>query len=177
MIATTLQVWTELLGLPAYDVVHCQAEADCHHYRLTVAPRHRVGVCPTCGKVTETVHQTRHRDRIRDLPISGYTVDLQVRVLQFQCAGCGACFTPVVPFLAEAAHATERFLEQAAQLVRRSDLANAAAFLSIPERTLGHWYYEYLQRRPQPGGQKLKPVRRMGIDELALKKNTGSTSQ
>lgn len=177
MTTNSLQVWTDLLALPDYDVVHCQAEAERRHYRLTVAPRHRVGVCPDCAKVTETIHQTRNRDRIRDLSISGYTVDLEVRVLQFQCDHCGACFTPAVPFLAEAAHATERFLEHAAQLVRRSDVANAAAFLGIPERTMGHWYYDYLQRRPQPGDQKLQPVRRLGIDELALKKSTGNTSR
>jgi transposase len=177
MTAATLQFWTELLGLPDYDVLYCQAEADPRHYRLTVGPKHRVGLCPHCNNVTETIHQTRTRERIRDLPISGYTVELQVRVLQFACDACGACFTPAIPFLAEAAHATERFLEQAARLVRTSDLANAAAFLGVPERTLAHWYYDYLQRRPQPSGQKLKPVRRIGIDELSLKKNTDSTSR
>src|ERR1700693_3177182 len=170
MTAATLQFWTDLLGLPDYDVLHCQAEADPRYYRLTVGPKHRVGLCPHCGKVTETIHQTRTRERIKDLPISGYAVDLQVRVLQFSCDACGACFTPAIPFLAEAAHATERFLEQAARLVRPSDWANAAAFLGVPERTLAHWYYDYLQRRPQPSGQKLKPVRRLGIDELSLKK-------
>jgi transposase len=154
----------------SYDVLYCQAEADPRHYRLTVGPSHRLGSCPHCGKVTETIHQTRTRERIKDLPISGYTVELKVRVLQFVCDRCGACFTPAIPFLAEAAHATERFLEQAAQLVRSSDLANAAAFLGVPERTLANWYYDYLQRRAQPGGQKLKPVRRIGIDELSLKK-------
>src|SRR5207249_1935090 len=50
------------------------------------------------------------------------------------------------------------------------DLTNAAAFLGVPERTLGDWYYAYLQRFPTASGQKLKPVRRIGIDELSLKK-------
>src|ERR1051325_11475071 len=106
MPASTLPFWTDLLGLPDYDVLHCQAEADRRHYCFTVGPRHRVGICPRCGKVNETIHQTRTRERIKDLPISGYTVDLHVRVLQFACAACGACFTPAAPFLAEAAHAT-----------------------------------------------------------------------
>jgi transposase len=97
-------------------------------------------------------------------------VQLSVRVLQFECAHCGQIFTPAVPFLAEGAHATERFLQRAAELVRTSDLLNAAAFLGVPERTLGDWYYAYLQRRPNPSGQKLKPVRCLGIDELSLKK-------
>jgi transposase len=169
--------WTELLGLPDYEVLHCQAQASPRHYDFTVGPQRRIGLCPHCGKVTETIHQTRTRERIKDLSISGYTVELKVRVLQFRCDACGACFTPAIPFLAEAAHATERFLEQAARLVRTSDLANAAAFLGVPERTLADWYYDYLQRRPPASGQKLKPVRRLGIDELSLKKSTGTTSR
>ena len=170
MTAASLPFWTELLGLPGYAVLHCQAEADRRHYHFTVGPQQRVGLCPHCGAVTESIHQTRTRARIRDLSISGYTVELKVRVLQFRCDACAACFTPAIPFLAEAAHATERFLEQAARLVRTADLANAAAFLGVPERTLGEWYYDYLQRRPQPDAAKLQPVRRLGIDELSLKK-------
>lgn len=177
MSTASLPFWTELLGLPDYAVLHCQAQADPRHYAFTVGPKQRVGLCPHCGKVTETIHQTRTRERIKDLSISGYAVELKVRVLQFRCDACGACFTPAIPFLAEAAHATERFLEQVARLVRSSDLANAAAFLGVPERTLGGWYYDYLQRRPQPNAQKLKPVRRLGIDELSLKKNTVTTSR
>src|SRR6266436_4398240 len=170
MTAAHLQFWTDLLRVPDYEVVYCQTDADLGQYHFTVTPKNRVGICPHCGKVTETIHQTRTRERIKDLSISGYTVDLKVRVLQFECGVCGECFTPAIPFLAERAHATERFLERAAQLIRTSDLANAAAFLGVPERTLGDWYYDYLQRRPQPSGHKLKPVRRLGIDELSLKK-------
>jgi transposase len=169
MPAPTFAFWTQLLDLPDYEVVYCQKESDLQRYRLTVAPKHRLGVCPTCGKVTDTIHQTRTREHIKDLSIGKESVELKVRVLQFECA-CGQHFTPEVPFLAEGAHATERFLERAAQLIRTSDVANAAAFLGVPERTLGDWYYDYLQRRPHPGGQKLQPIRRLGIDELALKK-------
>ncbi len=176
MSVPALSFWTELLRLSDYEVVACQQEADLHLYRFTVAPKHLLAVCPHCGKVSDTIHQTRTRERIKDLPISNYSVELSVRVAQFTCPGCGQCFTPAIPFVAEGAHATERFLEQAADLVRSSDLSNAAAFLGIPERTLGDWYYAYLQRRPQPGGQLLHPVRRIGIDELALKKKASSTS-
>jgi transposase len=170
MTAPTLLFWTSLLRLPDYEVVYCQEEPDLQQYRMTVVPKHRCAVCPHCGKVSETIHQTRTREHIKDLSISNYTVDLRVRVSQFECVRCGRCFTPVLPFLAESAHATERFLERAAQLVRSSDLSNAAAFLGVPERTLGDWYYAYLQRRQNAGGHQLKPVRRLGIDELSLKK-------
>jgi transposase len=169
MTAPVFAFWTQLLDLPDYEVVYCQKESDLQRYCITVAPKHRLGACPHCGKVSDTIHQTRTRDHIKDLSIGKDSVELKVRVPQFECV-CGQHFTPAVPFLAEGAHATERFLERAAQLIRTSDVANAAAFLGVPERTLGDWYYDYLQRRPHPSGQKLKPVRRLGIDELSLKK-------
>jgi transposase len=169
MTAPTFAFWTQLLDLPDYEVVYYQKESDLQRYRFTVAPKQRLGVCPHCGKVSNTIHQTRTREHIKDLSIGTEAVELNVRVLQFECV-CGQHFTPAVPFLAEGAHATERFLERAAALIRTSDVANAAAFLGVPERTLGDWYYAFLQRRPNPTGQPLKVVRRLGIDELALKK-------
>jgi transposase len=169
MTAPTFAFWTQLLALPDYEVVYCQKESDLHCYRFTLTPTHRLGVCPHCGKVTETIHQTRSKERIKDLSIGAESVELVVRVLQFECV-CGHHFTPPIPFLAEGAHATERFLERAAALIRTSDVANAAAFFGVPERTLGDWYYDFLQRRPNPAGEPHKVVRHLGIDELALKK-------
>jgi transposase len=169
MATPALAFWTELLALPDYEVVYCQKEGDLHCYRFTLRPIHCLGVCRNCGKVTGTIHQTRSREHIKDLAIGPDSVELTVRVLQFECS-CGLHFTPPIPFLAEGAHATERFLERAAELIRTSDVANAAAFLGVPERTLADWYYDFLQRRPNPTGRPLKVVRRIGIDELALKK-------
>src|SRR5712671_1392139 len=136
MTAATFAFWTQLLALPDYEVVFCQTESDLHRYSITLAPTQRLGVCPHCGHVCDTVHQTRTRERIKDLSIGPEAVELTVRVLQFECV-CGQHFTPPIPFLAEGAHATERFLQRAAQLIRTSDVANAAAFLGVPERTLG----------------------------------------
>jgi transposase len=175
MTTPTFAFWTSLLSLPGYEVVFCQKESDLQRYRITVAPSQRLGVCPHCGHACDTVHQTRTRENIKDLSLGAESVALNVRVLQFACT-CGHCFTPTVPFLAEGAQATERFLERAAALIRTGDVANAAAFLGVPERTLGDWYYAFLQRRPNPTDKPLKVVRRLGIDELAVKKNTSSTS-
>ena len=170
-----LTAWTLLLRLPDYEVLHFREESALSLYRFSVGPKHRVGVCPHCGKTCDRVHQTRTRARIKDLPLSGFGVELEVRVPQYECERCHKTFTPPVPFLFEGAHATERFLEQAAELVRSSDLANAAAFVGLPEWTLADWYYDYLQRRTAASARPARPIRRIGIDELSLKKNTDST--
>jgi transposase len=170
MSAHSLSFWTDLLHLTDYEVVFCQEEADFPRYRFTIAPKVHAALCPHCGKATDSIHQTRSRDRIKDLPLGNFAVELTVRIHQFECLRCGQLFTPAVPFLAAGPHATQRFLERASQLVRTSDLANAAQFLGVPERTLANWYYDYLQHRSRPDGQKIKPIKHLGIDELARKK-------
>ncbi len=174
---TALNFWTELLDLPGFVVAHHDDDAPNNRHVFTVTPRHTIGICPHCHTPTETVKQRRHRERILDLPIGSRTVELTVRVDQFECETCGRCFTPLIDFLADGAHATERLLGRAAELIQHSDVANAARFFGIPETNLGRWYYDYLERHQQraakvPG----KPIRRIGIDELSLKKGTDSSS-
>lgn len=176
MAGQSLEFWTRLLHLPGFVVVHSEEELQAPRYCFTVAAEHRIGVCPHCNQASEEVHQTRTRERIVDLPISGYAVELKVRACQYQCERCAVAFTPAVPFLAEGAHATERFLERAAALIRNSDVANGAKFFGLPEQTLARWYYDYVERRRAARSEPLKPIRRIGIDELSLKKNTGSSS-
>jgi transposase len=172
---TALRFWTDLLDLAGFVVVHHDDDAPGNRHCFTVAPRHEIGVCPQCGQPSETIKQRRNRERIWDLPIGCRTVELTVRVGQFVCERCGTCFTPPSAFLADGAHATERLLRRAAELIRSADIASAARFFAIPEKNLERWYYEYLerqQRTPAPPG----PIRRIGIDELSLKSGTDSSS-
>jgi transposase len=176
MTGANLQFWAAVLQLPNFVVVHVEDDSYQRCYRITVRPEQRIGVCPHCAKASEEVHQTRTREDIKDLPIGRYAVELKVRVEQFTCGPCECAFTPPVPFLAEGAHATERFLERAAELIRNSDIANVAKFYGLSEQTLGRWYYEYVERCKNSTSPALKPIRRIGIDELSLKKNIDSGS-
>ena len=177
MAGQPLEFWTRLLRLPGFVVVHLEEESQPTRYCFTVVSEHRVGVCPHCDKVSEEVRQTRTRERIVDLPISGHAVELKIRVCQFQCERCEVAFTPAVPFLAEGSHATERFLDQAAALIRNSDVANVAKFYGVPEQTLARWYYDHIERRRTvKSTAPLKPITRIGIDELSLKKNIECSS-
>jgi transposase len=172
-----LGLWGEVLQLAELEVVHQREDADTRTIHLTVIPRQAVGVCPCCGELSQDVHQRRDREGIRDLSIGGRQVELRVRVCQFWCRRCEQAFTPPLASLAEGTHATERFLERCATLVRHGDVARAAAFLGLPEKTLARWYYEYVERRQQQPATELQPIRSLGIDELSLKKSTASSSR
>ena len=170
-----LAFWTKLLHLDGFQVVH---EGNNHpdFLCLTVAPALPLGLCLQCRRATDHIHRTLDSAPVKDLSWGAQAVTLIVRTYQFQCPHCAAYFTPPAAARAPAAHATERFLDHAAKLIRFSDVQNAAAFLGVPEKTLDRWYYDYIQRQtqvPQPGRQ---PIRSLGSDELSLKKNIASSS-
>ena len=104
-------------------------------------------------------------------------MELTVRTFQYRCAACERCFTPPSAALAEGTHATERFLERCAQLIRTGDVRNAATFFGLPEKSLERWYYDFLERRPQAAAQPGQPIRSIGIDELSLKKGDAGSSR
>ncbi len=172
---SSLDLWTRQLDLDGFKVVHERQDRPCDPIRLTLVATSQIGVCPHCSRASNSVHRRLDSDPICDLPHGPRRVELILHTSQFQCDHCGRFFTPACPHVAPGAHATERFLEQAAKLIRFSDIANVAAYLGVPEKTLERWYYDYVERKAQQPPADLKPIKSLGIDELSLKKNTGSS--
>jgi transposase len=174
--STSADFWDGVLGLEEFEVVSYTFDEERGVRRMTVVPRVEAATCPDCKQASCSVHQTRDRDRIRDLPIGERSVELTVRVPQLWCFTCNRAFTPIFQSLFDSAHATERFLKRCAELVRVSDVANAAAFFGIAEKTLEGWYYEYVKRQQAIRKVPTAPIRSIGIDELSLKKGTAASS-
>jgi transposase len=170
-----LLFWTKALNLPGFRVVHERRDTPTDPLRLTVIPDLPLGLCPNCQRATDDVHRTHESAAVKDLPLGPQAVELLVRTYQFHCPHCGVYFTPRSTVFAPGTHATERFLEQAAKLIRISDIANAAAFLGVPEKTLERWYHDYAERQTKVPSPGLQPLRSLGIDALSLKKSTGSS--
>jgi transposase len=172
----SLNLWTKQVRLEGYKVVSERRDTPSDPVRLTLVPTAEVALCPHCSRPSDCVHRRIDSDPIRDLPHGVQAVDLIIRSAQFRCERCERFFTPPCPHVAPGAHATERFLQQAARLIRFADVANAAAFLGVPEKTLSRWYYDYVQRQlDKPKDEAAKPIKSLGIDELSLKKSTGSS--
>jgi transposase len=171
-----LAFWTKALNLPGFRVVHERRDTPSDPVRFTVVPTQEVALCPHCAHACDTVHRRHDSKPIKDLPLGEQAVDLLVRTPQYECRRCQTFFTPTYAALAPGAHASERFLAQAAKLIRFSDIANVAAFFGVAENTLARWYYDYVERQQQTPPATLKPITSIGIDELSLKKSTGSSS-
>jgi transposase len=175
-VQASLDRWTEQVRLLGYKVISERRDTPSDPVRLTLAAAREIALCPHCSRPSDCVHRRTDSDPIRDLPHGPQAVELVIRSVQFRCERCERFFTPDCPHVAPGAHATERFLEQAARLIRFADVANAAAFLGVPEKTLSRWYYDHVQRQlDKPPGEPAGPIKSLGIDELSMKKSTGSS--
>ena len=172
-----LAFWTKALNLPGFRVVHERRDTPRDPVCFTIVPIQEVAACPHCGHACDSVNRRHDSNPVKDLPLGPQLVDVIVRTPQFECDRCECFFTPCYDAIAPGAHATERFLEQAARLIRFSDVANVADFFGVPENTLARWYYDYVERQQQTPPANLKPIKSIGIDELSLKKSTGSSSR
>lgn len=170
-----LALWNGVLQLDEFEVVHQAEDVAGKSLPFTVVPNAGAALCPHCGGRCGKTQQTRDREGIRDLPIGERAVVLRVRVSGFRCDACERCFTPPYRSLAEGTHATERFLERAAAIVRHSDSSNAARLCGVPEKTLERWYDDDVERQQRQPAPELKPITSVGIDELAQKKGTASS--
>jgi transposase len=168
-----LDFWTHLLHLDGFRVAHLRQDTPKDPIRLTVIPITPLGLCPHCHRACDAIHRRWESDPVKDLPVGPHAVELIVRTYQFACPHCDRFFTPAAPAFARGAHATERFLEHAARLIRFSDIANAAAFLGVPEKTLEKWYYDHVERQRQDPPTTPRPIQQLGIDELKLTRGPG----
>ncbi len=175
--AQELETITALLDLEEFEVVEATRDYGKKVRRFTVIPKAPAGLCPHCGGVTDERHVCRDRT-VTDLPMGRWKTELVVRLWQFHCPGCDRFFTPRFLALVEGAHATERLLERLAKLASHGDVSTAAQFFGLPEKTVEGWYYDYLERqqKERESGSGFQPVRSLGIDELSLKKDTGSSA-
>lgn len=163
-----LEALTALLGLDEFEVVEFTQDRKAEVVRFTVVPKVREGLCPHCRTLCAKRHCTGDYD-VLDLPTWGCRTELIVRAPQYRCETCHQFFTPRYAAIAEGMHATVRLLERLGQFVKHGDVAGAATFFGIPEKTAERWYYEYVAHH-RVARSAVKPITCLGIDELSVKK-------
>jgi len=170
-----LMVYARLRDLPDFEVVEVCEDRQRQERRLVLVPRVAVGMCPHCRGVSEQRHDC-YEQEVRDLPLGTMATILRVKFWQFHCPHCAKFFTPHYAVIVPGAHATERLLERLAEMIRFSDISNAARFFGVAEKTLENWYYEFVERQRLAPAPATQAVVSLGIDELSLKKSTGNSA-
>jgi transposase len=158
---------TRLLNLPGFVVT--SMEYDDHLDYLTVFCDHAsdVAICPRCGTLSQHIHQYRCR-RVRDLPLAGHICFVEFDGRRFKCPFCRSPFTESLPLIAPSARLTQRYASYVFELCRATTLQAVHQRERLGYKTVEALYYREAARRA--ASLLTAPVRRLGIDEIALKK-------
>lgn len=136
---------------------------------LQVDSLNKESTCPRCGKKSHRLHQN-HRYLVKDLPLSGQAVYLEVNRRQFKCNSCQKPFSEELNFLKPRRTYTKRLAHSIIQEVLENDIHSVAKKSHVTteeiETMLKDMAQELLESKPTE-------LKRLGIDEIALIKGQG----
>jgi len=162
-----LATWTHVLGLDDIEVVEAQRAKEGMGWRLSVVSTSVVALCPHCHQPTSCRHMVRWQE-IHDLPVAGKHLVLDMQTPQFDCEHCGKIFTVHPACVLEGTHVTERLAEALTDCVNVSTLSAASATYHLAESTVRTIFEKIVERRHAAKLRTLKPIRKLGIDEIHL---------
>jgi transposase len=158
--------WTleRLLNLPEVTIVKVQEVEDL--ICLELQGRREGIVCHHCGEYTDEVNQTRFV-LVRDLPISGRGVYLQVQRRQFYCHKCGKYTTEPLDYIVFKRHHTKRYEEYIYQRVAVTTVKQVCREEELKADEIQAIFDAVSREKTQKNWLEVK---RIGLDEMSTRK-------
>jgi len=159
---------TELLNLEGVQVVAHQKYQGIGRI-LKVESTQKSKPCPRCGQVSERIHQN-HRYLVKDLPWGEEAIFLEINRRQFKCTQCQKPFSEELDFIRKRRKHTKRLARITVQEVLEKNIKSVAK--------KGIVTTEEIERMLKDAGEEVsefkpKNLKRLGIDEIAVKKGKG----
>jgi transposase len=161
---------TYLLGLPEFTVTGLEYDAHFDLLLVFCHPVYDVAVCPTCETLSAQVHD-RHERWVRDVPWADKRCVLVLPARRFKCARCRRPFTERFAAIAPLARYTQRYEQYLFEQCRGTTIQAVHRREGLGYKAVEGVYYRLAAR--QHAVPALHAVRRLGIDEIALKKGHG----
>lgn len=163
------KILTELLNLDSIKV-NSYRQHEGIGIIIQVDSLNKESTCPRCGKKSHRLHQN-HRYLVKDLPLSGQAVYLEVNRRQFKCNSCQKPFSEELNFLKSRRTYTKRLAHSIIQEVLENDIHSVAKKSHVTteeiETMLKDMAQELLESKPNE-------LKRLGLDEIALLKGQGN---
>jgi transposase len=159
----------ELLGLPGLVVTEyaLEEQEDTEVVHVLCEHRHELAICPGCGEVSSTLHDKSMRS-VRHLDIWGKMTLLHFPARRFYCQGCDKPFTETLSWLEEGRRHTQRFELHIFEQCQRSSAEAVARAEQLHPATVRAIFQRWAKRQEKEHRRPL--LRRLGVDEIALKK-------
>ena len=164
-----IKVLTEILDLSDVKVISHRLHTGIGMI-LQIEQEKSFATCPKCGTTSHKLHQN-HRHIIKDLPFGEKEVFLEINRRQFKCEKCKKPFSEDLDFVKKKRTYTNRLAHKTIQEVLENDIYSVAAKGIVTEDEIERMLKDASSELPN-----LKPInlKRLGIDEIALKKGHGN---
>lgn len=153
----------ELVNLPQVRVENVVREGQVIFLKLGFKDDEIV--CPHCGKKTGELNQIR-TVMVRDLPISGQLVYLNIPRRQFYCKHCQKYFTEELDFVESGRRFTKRYEEYIYDRVIASSVESVRKEEDLSWDQVNGIHQHLYDLKKKSWGQ----VKRLGLDEIAKRK-------
>lgn len=167
---------TELLGLEELVVVGQRYDKENRVQELYCDYRWDISVCPKCMELSTKIHDYPKQRCIHDVPLRGENVVLVFDSRRFYCELCKQPFTQEVADVVPNCTYTHRLYQEISDPKRKQDVSTLAELYGLGYKLvegmlLNAGKSKWVDRRQAP-----LQVTRLGIDEIAQKKDTEITS-
>ena len=164
-----IKVLTEILDLSDVKVISHRLHTGIGMI-LQIEQEKSFATCPKCGTTSHKLHQY-HRHIIKDLPFGEKEVFLEINRRQFKCEKCKKPFSEDLDFVKKKRTYTNRLAHKTIQEVLENDIHSVAAKGIVTKDEIERMLKDASSELPN-----LKPInlKRLGIDEIALKKGHGN---
>ena len=158
---------TELLGLSDFDVVGYEVHEPEGSLILFCVVKHDTAICPDCHRVSQRVHEYK-RVAKRDLSVWGLQCYLEYDHRRFKCDYCGKPFTEQLATVGFNSLYTRRYEHYVFNQYRHTAIQGIVNREGLGYKAAQGLFYRQVEERLTQTGRPL--VRRLGIDEISLKK-------
>ena len=159
---------TEILKLSNLKVISCQ-QFEGLGFFLKTEQSDSERKCPRCGTKSNRLHQN-HRHVVKDLPWGEEPVFLEINRRQFKCKKCQKPFRETLDFISPRRTYTKPLANQTIKDVLSSNIQAIANRGLVTAEEIERMLKDAIQF------QSIKPVglKRLGIDEISLRKGKGN---
>ena len=162
---------TKVLDLPHMIVTGLEGEETLQRLIIFCTHAFEVALCPTCRTLSATIHDYSPR-AVRDLDWAGRSCYLEFVARRFYCEECKCPFREELEWLPRCSRLTQRYREYVFAACQKTTIQAVHQKERLGYKTVEHLYYGMAQQQ----AQAIQPgfVRKLGIDEFALKKGHDS---
>lgn len=161
---------TELLGLPEFQVTGLEYDLHLDMLLVFCTVVSDVAVCPDCGTFSSHPHDSQQR-LVRDLALAGKPSYLVIPARRFKCPDCRQPFTETLCSIERLARYTRRYEQYLFEQCRDTTIQAVHRRERLGYKAVEGVYYRLAAREQAQTPPTL--LRRLGIDEIALKKGHG----